>query len=67
MQQRAAQRDVILTQGIAESILESTAAPISGGSAPANGAGLVDAIRALYAVEALPPVKRSYLPITRRN
>jgi hypothetical protein len=67
MQQRAAQRDVMLTQNITEGILESTAAPMSEGSAPANGAGLIDAIGALYAVESLSPIKRAYLPITRRN
>lgn len=62
MKQRANQRGMRLYQASVESILESTAAPIENGSQEANGAGLIDALRALYRVDTL-QFFDTYLPL----
>ena len=65
LQQRASQRGVPLYPTFAKSILQRTASPIPNGSSQANGAGLINAIGALYEQERL-QVKSVLLPVVRK-
>ena len=67
MVQRATQRGIPFAQGLTQSLLRGTAAPIAGGSTQASGSGLVNALAALYAVEAYEPPPPYYLPLIRRQ
>ncbi len=64
MLQRARQRGFQLGYGLTEAIIEDTAATMSGGSAQANGAGLIDAMGTITAVNEIESV---YLPTVLRD
>lgn len=61
--QRALQTGKLLFQSTAEKLLESTAASIANGSQPVSGAGLVNALAAVGAVDALPQTSKVVIPL----
>lgn len=63
MKQRALQTDKVFSQSVAERLLESSAATIPKGAQSITGAGLVNALAGVAAVDALPQAQRIVLPL----
>ena len=66
MLQRARQRNALLFQSTLNQLLRATASPMVNGSPAASGAGLINALAAVGAVNTLPEAKRTFLPFQQR-